>query len=284
MWLKILPGIYTLIIIILLTMRRQNCILLFFMISSLEGLSQDDPEEKKLRCRFDYKLLVEVPLYECTILGDLTDSTLMVAEPGYVFTVVNTTGDAYIIRFWEWKENKALNFRLCFADSLCVKRKYFVVSSPDIGERAALRYSRNPGFTAGTILIPFKLRLQRFDFSKDITLGPAAGVRFRLSHYNPNYVNFLAGMGITSVTLDAHSTDGFLEEDREVPALTPSIGFVFELSNVMQAGMFCGWDYIAHNSEIHFIYHGKTWLSFGLGYSLISVNEEKSERRGKVRP
>jgi hypothetical protein len=226
-----------------------------------------------------------VPLYECTIRGTAIDSILMIGEPGAVFTVVNTTGcDSLIIRFWEWKENKALNMRLCFADSLYSKRKYFTVSKKDIRERVAKRYSHNPGFTAGTILIPFKLRLQKFDFSKDLTLGPAAGVRFRLSHYNPDYVNVMAGMGITSVTIDGHSTDGHIVESSEVPALTPSLGFVFEVNNTLQAGVFCGWDYIAHNDEIHFIYNGKTWLSFGLGYSLISINEDKGLNKETKEP
>jgi len=226
-----------------LHMKNKSYILLFFMISNLQGNSQDDTEDKKLRCRADYKLVVEVPLYECTITGVVSDSTLMVAEPGSLFTVVNkTSDDCLIIRFWEWKENKVLNFRLCFSDSLCSKRKYFLVPDKAIAECSVERFNRNPGFAAGTVLIPFKLRLQKFDFSKDITLGPAAGMRFRLSHFNPNYVNVLAGMGITSVTIDSHSTNGGTEESTEAPALTPSIGFVFELNNILQAGMFCGWD------------------------------------------
>jgi len=255
------------------------------MITNLQSESQDITEEKRLRCRSDYKLLVEVPLYECTIVGERIDSILMVAEPGSVFTVINRTADDdLIIRFWEWKENNVLNFRLCFADSLRSMRKYFLVAERDICERAIERYNRNPGFTAGTVLIPIKLRLQKFDFSKDITLGSAAGVRFRLSHYSPNYVSVIAGVGITSVTIDIHSTDGYSEESSEVPALTPSIGFVFELNNVMQAGMFCGWDYISHNDDIHFLYHGKTWLSFGLGYSLISLNEDKPVNSERKKP
>ena len=266
-------------------MKNKRCIVLLFMITNFQSESQDFMEEKKLRCRYDYKLLVEAPIYECTIMGVVSDSTLMVAEPGSVFTVINKTSDDYlIIRFWEWKENKALNYRLCFADSLCSKRKYFLVANRDICDRVMQRYKRNPGFTAGTVLVPFKLRLQKFDFSKDFTLGPAAGMRFRLSNYCPNYVSVVAGMGITSVTLDLHSTVGQTEESSEVPALTPYIGFVFELNNVMQAGMFCGWDYVAHNDDIHFIYHGKTWVSFGLGYSLISLEEDKSVIAERKKP
>jgi hypothetical protein len=266
-------------------MKNKNCLLLLFVISNLQGESQDIPEETMLRCRGDYKLLVEIPMYQCSITGIVTDSSLMVAEPGSLFTVVNKTSDDYlIIRFWAWKENQSLNLKLCYADSFSLNRKYFIVAGQDIAERSEERFNRNPGFTAGTVLIPFKLRLQKFDFSKDITLGPAAGIRFRISHYSPDYVNILLGMGITSVTIDLHSTNGYAEESSEAPALTPSVGFVFELNHAVQAGMFCGWDYVAHNDDIHFIYHGKTWISFGLGYSLISLNEEKSDIQKKEKP
>ena len=44
------------------------------MIAELQGESQDVPEEKKLKCRCDYKLLVEVPIYECSILGEVTNA------------------------------------------------------------------------------------------------------------------------------------------------------------------------------------------------------------------
>jgi hypothetical protein len=254
------------------------------MITSIEGDAQESGEERKINCRSDYKLLVEVPMYECMITGLVTDTTLMVAEPGSVFTVVNVTDENVVIRFWEWKENKALTAKFCFADSLCLSRKYYAVSDKTLCERVAERFNRDPGFTAGTVLIPFKLRLQKFDFSKDVTLGPAAGVRFRLSHYSSNYVDGIIGTGITSVTLDGQSTDGTIDESSDAPALTPFLGFVFELSNVVQAGLFCGWDFISHNNEINFIYQGKTWLSIGLGYSLISFNEEKAANKQKKKP
>jgi hypothetical protein len=149
------------------------------------------------------------------------------------------------------------------------------VAESDLIERVREHFERNTTFTAGTVIIPFKLRVQKFDFSKDVTLGPAIAVRFRISCYKPHYVSLMGGVGITSVTLDRNTTDGIVEEGTEVPALTPSIGLVFELNNTVQTGLFCGWDYVSHNEQFNFIYHGKTWISIGLGYTLISFGEEK---------
>jgi len=256
-------------------MKHRGCIFLLLLLACSDAEAQDTPDEPSVRTLGDYRLKAEIPIYPCHFTGAVDDTDLMVAEPASLFTVVNAAGeDSVIIRFWQWKENDVLNYRLCFADSLCSQRKYFVVARQDLSGRVSERFSRNPGFTAGTVLIPIKLRLQQFDFSKDITLGPAAGIRFRLSHFSPDYCNIIAGLGITSVTLDENSTDGYVEETTEVPALTPSLGFVFELNNAVQAGFFCGWDYVAHNENIHFVYHGKPWISIGFGYSLITLNDD----------
>jgi hypothetical protein len=258
-------------------MKTGRYLLFLFFILLQRAEAQEEPEGPKLCCLRDYKMRVEVPMYKCNIRGHVSDSVVVVAEPGALFTIVNITEtDSLIIRFWEWKENALLNARLCYEDSLSNVRQYFLVSRRDVSTRVVERFSRNPGFTAGTVLVPFKLRLQKFDFSNDITLGPTAGVRFRLSHYMPHYVSVVSGIGITSVTVDAYELDGIVTEAMEVPALTPFLGFVFELNHVLQAGMFCGWDHVANNESLHFRYHGKTWISFGLGYSLISFNEEKS--------
>jgi len=257
-------------------MKNRACILLLVAFSPLQGEAQDTQEPKACRALCSYLLLAEVPVYECSITGELIDSTVTVAEAASLFTVVKkASGDSLIIRFHEWKENKALNARLCFSDSLNSRHRYFLVAESDLAERIREHFERNTSFTAGTVIIPFKLRVQKFDFSKDVTLGPAVAVRFRLSCYKPHFVNVMGGIGITSVTLDMNTTGGNMEESTEVPALTPSLGFVFELNKIVQTGLFCGWDFVGHNDQFHFIYHGKTWISIGLGYSLISFGEEK---------
>jgi hypothetical protein len=221
---------------------------------------------------YNYKFVIEAPVYACSIIGIVAgDAILQVAEPGAVFTVIGSKGaDSVIIRFWIWKENPEKNSELCYADSLCTKRKYFLLALADMKEKTVPRYNRKASFTAGTVLIPVKMRLQKFDFSKDFTIGTTAGVKFRLSNYVRNYINVLAGLGITSVTLDKRSTNGKIKQRTEVPAVSPSLGFVMEFNNTAQAGIFCGCDYISDNENKNLIYHGKLWLSFGLGFTILS--------------
>lgn len=232
---------------------------------------------------FNYKLFIEAAVYECDILGNTNDSTaLQVAEPGSVFTLVGKRDEeGVIIRFWEWKENPTLNHSLCYSDSLCTKRKYFLLSIKDMEDKCISRYTVRSGFTAGTVLIPIKMRLQHFDFSKDFTVGPVAGIKFRVSPYMRNYINVLAGLGITSVTLDKNSTDGKVKKRMEVPALSPSLGVVLEFNSVTQVGIFCGCDYISDNKNRNLIYHGKPWLSFGLGFTILTKESMPDEGERK---
>lgn len=234
-----------------------------------QSLDYSPPASEKI---YNYKFVIEAPVYACSITGLVADnSILQVAEPGSVFTVISSKSeDSVIIRFWIWKENPVKNFALCYADSLCTKRKYFLLALADMREKTVPRYNRKPAFTAGTVLIPVKLRLQKFDFSKDFTIGPTAGVKFHLSNYVRNYINVLAGLGITSVTLDKRSTNGKIKRSTEVPALSPSFGFVMEFNNTAQVGLFCGYDYISDNEIKNLIYHDKLWLSFGLGFTILT--------------
>lgn len=230
----------------------------------------------------NYKFIIEAPLFSCDILGNTGDSAILaVAEPGAVFTIVGQTdNDSLIIRFWVWKDKPILNNELCFADSLCMKRKYFLLAASDLDKKAVLRYNTRLSFTAGTVLIPVKIRLQKFDFSKDFTVGSTAGIKCRLSPFLKNYINFLLGVGISSVTLDYRSTNGIIEDTFDVPALTPSLGCVFDFNNT-QAGIFLGSDYITNNEEYNFIYHGKLWLSFGMGFTILSQQSEVAEAERK---
>ena len=99
-------------------MNNRACILLLVAFSPLPCVAQD-AQEKACKPLCSYLLLAEVPVYECSITGAIKDSTVKVAEAASLFTVVRkVNGDTLIIRFHEWKENKLLNARLCYSDSL----------------------------------------------------------------------------------------------------------------------------------------------------------------------
>ena len=216
-----------------------------------------------------YKFIIEVPVTSCDITGECNGLGRQVADAGSVFSVVGERGDSLIIRFWKSEIDSAQNQRMCYEDSTCMKKRYFIIHESALKHRAIRRYDRGWQFTAGTVLIPVKLRLNNFDFSKDITLGPVAGAKYMLSNYSNNCISLVAGLGITSVTV-TRLNEYDEEENVEVPALTPSLGIVFEFFNATQAGIFFGWDLISDQERENTIHYYKSWISFGLGFSILT--------------
>jgi hypothetical protein len=260
--------------------RLQSGISCSIILCRLFAHGQPESKSEKI---YQYKVFLEIPLTPSDVLGHTTENkSILIADPGAIFTVVGKTGnDSLIIRFWKWENNSKLNSIFCFLDSNELQRKYFLIAECML-KNTIPRYDNKIYFTAGNVLIPVKLRLNKFDFSKDFTLGPVAGIKLRLSHYTRNCINFLFGLGVTSITLNDQSTDGHIEEDTEIPALSPCLGAVFDFFNQTQAGFFVGWDFVSNNESVNFIYNGKTWISFGLGFSILTRGSPAAAKEEEI--
>lgn len=222
---------------------------------------------------YHYKLVVEAAIYECDILGNRVAPTTLYEAPAHaVFSKIGETGDNFvIIRFWKWKDvNPDKQLLLNYTDSTQQNRKYFLISQADFTAKAIMRYPTHASFSAGTIVVPVKARFDQFDFSTDTHLGPSVGARFRLSPYtNSNFFNVLTTFGVSTIGLDSLSTQGAVAQPTDRPAITFTLGGVFQFSNA-QVGFFLGWDYISRNTTEKWIYQGKPWISIGLGYAIMS--------------
>lgn len=223
---------------------------------------------------FHYRLLAEAAIYRCDITGArLQPDSLVHTAPAYsTFTKIGIIGEYVIIRFWEWRDpdTTLLNKYSVVAMNQAAGQEFYLLSQSDFDYKTQARYSLRPDFTMGTVLIPLKLRSKPFTFSPSITLGPAAGARFRLSPYTThNFFNILGSFGITHLPLDSIQTQGVINQTSDRAAVTLSLGSVFEFSNA-QIGIFIGWDYVSDNELLRWRYQGKPWLSIGLGYSILS--------------
>lgn len=228
---------------------------------------------------FHYKLLTEAPIFPCDITGRILSRQVYEAPADAVFTLIaeDPDADSVVIRFWEWEKtsiDKQLEYN--YTDSSKADLRYFLLSKIYFNSpRVIPRYTMKASFTAGTVVIPVKIRSRPFDFSTDVTLGPTAGVRWGISPYtNTNFFSAMMGFGVTHVTLDSLSTHGVIDQTADRPALTISLGGVFEFSNA-QVGVFMGWDRISRNEEQRWVYQGKPWISIGLGYAIISRNGDQ---------
>ncbi|PZR39447.1 MAG: hypothetical protein DI538_06810 [Azospira oryzae] len=266
-----------------MTLRKTPPIAILLLLSSaiIANAQITTTEEDGSPKTFNYKLLIEAPVLECNIVGiKKKNAAIQVVPKNSIFTLVaKKNADTVVVRFWNWTSDASLRKEYNYVDEAEQIRKYFLMSFNDFNDKSVKRYSTVPTFTAGTVVVPVKLRFSEFDFSKDVTIGPTIGARFRLSHYNNNYLNLLFGMGISSVSLDSASTSGKVKKITDRPALTPSLGVVFEFIQNVQAGIFIGKDYISNKEDVGWAYQGKTWLSIGLGITILSRQSSASQNK-----
>jgi hypothetical protein len=210
---------------------------------------------------------------------------------GWRFKIEQDIGDAYIISFLPWKEykrskkklmvkNDALNKRFVIENS---ENKYFEITKQDFFEY--VQKDKTPpkcSFTTGAITVPIKIRFgtknkegvrtRYFDFYGDINLGIAAGFKYRPWKSPDMYLNFLPGIGITSVAVDSLTTHGYIKTSTKAAALTPSFSFVWEIKE-FQIGLSVGIDYLSRDLGDQWDYKDQVWLGIGMGYSIFKTNQ-----------
>ena len=166
------------------------------------GLNTEEEDNKS----FDYIFTRDCAIYQCDILGNLV-SNLIISLPldsGYPkFTVLDEKNDYVTIKFWRW-ESDPLQSKYNEKNGIPI---YFRISKQDLLTKTQKTFNTWGGkgaarITAGTLIIPVKLRFNQFDFSKDVTLGPFVGLRTRLHKSAQSFISVGFSVGITSVTLN----------------------------------------------------------------------------------
>lgn len=231
-----------------------------------------------------YEIISNIPVVPCNLLGQKLNANDVFVVPPFKskFALVRNAGnDSMVIRFLNWK-NTELKAKFNGEEG---NAKYFLITKNDLDSNCIKVYARgnkSTVFTLGLVTMPMKLRLGRnFDFQGNLNLGTTAGAKMRISKYNPNYVNFLFGASIATVSLDSFSTGGRISGQplTNIAVFSPSLGVVFEFGKA-QAGIFYGWDFLnkATQSRYNWIYDRKPWISIGFGFSIFSVNGTSSSQ------
>lgn len=224
-----------------------------------------------------YAFKVAVPVWECGIDGKTVPSgTKAIAPAGAKFRYIESPADTspVVIQFLVWKDTAQREFRLFNTSdktgtgvkTFCVTKAHF----DKLSERVYAKWWESRQLAAGTLLLPVKMRgrdHRPFDFSKDVTLGTAAGFKLRINETREEYANILVGVGLTSVALDSVNTLGAVHESTDRAALTWTTGLMIEIDR-FQFGAFVGQDRLSQPNQKDWVYQGKLWLALGLGYSL----------------
>ena len=260
-------------------------------------------------------------------VGDTISSTGPIALKGSRFTVISVQSNGnLVISFWIWDlDNKGENAKIgkSYAErqDLIIKRqtfnfikdanqsyapssihqvndnrRFFVLSKSDF-DKFCSTYTSVPSWdiTFGVLSTPFKLRFDRFSFTNNLSVGGAVYFQKKFKD-NTNFTwGFVVGLSLSSVSLDASSTnvypDGTTDATKATsstsplltsttrPAFTPSLHYLITYKNIsfLVGG---GFDFISKttniatptNPEAGWIYNGKPWVGIGFGISLFSNN------------
>lgn len=141
------------------------------------------------------------------------------------------------------------------------------------------------------VSLPFKLRfrvrdelsgkLNNIRITPDITLGGYLGPRWRINPSKEHYLRIPLSAGLATLMLNDNtlkgnnSTTGTTagpQEDGLVLGVTTSTGLVATFDG-FEIGALTGFDYAAGEIGSNWLYNGKPWVSFSIGYSFLGKDK-----------
>ncbi|MFD0861163.1 hypothetical protein ACFQ1M_03000 [Sungkyunkwania multivorans] len=168
-------------------------------------------------------------------------------------------------------------------------RKIHQITKEEFLKHTIKIYPRFKGVRAGIFTIPFKLRLDDFDFEQNVTIGMNTGFQFRMNKYQENkwIVEGTLGIGLSKVSLNPENSDLTVADgedaNRSANAFSLSLGAMIHLSESINVGIQLGKDFLGNEDKnINWKYDRKTWLGIGIniGFSLSESKEGELENKG----
>ncbi len=247
-------------------MRKVIISFLLFSCISQTIFAQDE-EGNKYTASY---LIVDIfPMKPCKIDGIATGEEAISSQPKKYIKLITEMGNEIIVRLVEFPK-KVSELQLKYNGTI-EQPIYYKISKSDFENRCIRLYDTWKGIvTFGAVLLPVKFRSHPSDFTKDYTLGPSIGVKYRFDNVAPNYLNFMYTFGITATTISPDNATG-TTTNKELASLTHAVGVVAEF-NTIQVGVFMGWDKLrdADAKAFNWVYNGNTWYSIGFGIKILS--------------
>lgn len=159
--------------------------------------------------------------------------------------------------------------------------QFFTMEASTFNKVTTKYYARFKGVIAGAFTVPFKIRLNDFDFEQNVNIGMNLGFPFRINRlkYDKWLLTPTLGIGLSTVNLNPENSDlisGSESENRTASALTLSTGLMIQFSNTINLGFQLGFDYLSNSDKsIRWKYDRKPWLGIGINIG-ISVSETKN--------
>jgi hypothetical protein len=263
-------------------------------------------QEQEVDAPFYYQVSGLVYVYNYNISTRTQQTTFKIPKPPLKFEIVrkeqntstaNANYDYYIIKFLPITSDNvtvagatvSLTNSTQFVNS-ADNQGYFWIRQDELNNllddktiKKSYKFTHNLAYGAN-VSLPFKLRPkvndQNIRITPDITLTGYLGVKHRISHKDPFYITFpMVTLGLATLPITGE-TDGSVDDkgDGMVLGVTTSTGLVFQLKD-FQLGFLMGWDKAAGELGKTWIYNGKTWYSFSIGFTFLGNNKQPEEKK-----
>ena len=223
-----------------------------------------------------YMIVATFPMNSCRVDGSNPSTTAIASDINTFIKLVFEGENDVIIEFAKFP-NTMREIVTLYNIRRNGERVYFKISKNDFNGKCVRIYETwRPYLTFGSTIIPVRIRKNPFDFSKDLTLGPTIGFKWRLDKIMPTYLNLLYSIGVTSVTVNSDNATTGNNEIIDLGALTHALGLVAETANI-QFGLFWGWDQLSNGNQkkYQWVYNQNRWFSVGFGITILS-NQNKA--------
>lgn len=275
-------------------MKRQFLTLVSFFLSLvIYGQEQDKDFERKNY----YELAGRANFYEVDNKYQILKDTIFYSANGFLINTdwdeVSIDNKIYIILTYPKYKNgrQSSNERTTeqgFTEAnpvrhpianingkiLCIAKEEFDKLEKKPLYSVSFKKLRNYQITAGQLTLPFKLRPKqgdtKFQMTTDVTVGAYGGIRKRISKYSPTYLTIPFVLGLSFINVNENTTTNTGTADLKsgiTPGWTWATGLIIQ-TNRLTLGFVLGRDYASGYAE-DWIYHDKTWYSFGIGYSFL---------------
>jgi hypothetical protein len=244
-----------------------------------------------------------VQIKGCDNLGGNVSGTPTTAQKGTLFTVANVTGtNDLVIVFLTFKvppkgkdsDDKAQAYQIAMQNRATYNFKsdavkgirsksgtddnvqFFLLAKADFDAYCA-QYVKTPNWTLtfGSSTTPFKFRNHPSLFTTNLNLGANISLQRKVG---PDFtVGVIGGISLSSITLDSFSTNGTVTASTDRPAVTPTADLILGYKNInLIVGL--GWDIVNRTTSLEksWIYNGKQWIGFGIGFSLFNPSTPAS--------
>jgi hypothetical protein len=259
---------------------------LFFVFTST--LLAQDEKYFKTDARIPIREIIDEEIKADSLFGGWDNNLEVIPEKTLFRLLQQFNEEYYIIQLGEYKNNAVKREQFNYTESFDTERnttvkkeKYFLIRKSDLDDRKKCMAIKPKGYYGSQLAVttvPFKIRVQNFDFYNSQTLGIALNFKWKVSLKHDFYFNWLTGLNYSLNDLDSFSTRGVVTGQgiNNVGSLSPMTGFVFQLKNA-QAGIMFGFDLMnkQNMNKYHWIYNAKPWIGIGLGISIISNDAER---------